>query len=130
MSERTHKPIILDFCKKMNYTPFIFLSFQTISGKRLEIYHTNVIISIGKTFAAVGFDSIDNILERKKIYNELENDGKEIITLSENQIEQFTRNMLLLKSFNHPVLVMSTSAYKSLSEDQINKFEKPRKNCS
>jgi len=114
----------------MNYTPFIFLSFQTISGKRLEIYHTNVIISIGKTFAAVGFDSIDNILERKKIYNELENDGKEIITLSENQIEQFTRNMLLLKSFNHPVLVMSTSAYKSLSEDQINKFEKPRKNCS
>ena len=127
LSERTHKPLILDFCKKMNYTPFIFSSFQTISGKRLKIYHTNLMLSLGNSFAVVGLDSIDNILEREKVHNELENDSKEIISISENQIEQFAGNMLLLKNLNNPILVMSTSAYKSLFKDQINKLKKHAK---
>jgi len=127
LSERTDKSMVLDFCKKMNYKPIIFSSFQTVFDKRLKIYHTNVMMCIGNTFAAVGFDSIDNISEREMVCNELKNDGKEIISLTENQIEQFAGNMLLLYNLNQPVLVMSTSAYNSLSIDQKHKFEKHAK---
>ena len=123
LSDRTHDSLILDFCKKMNYKPIIFSSFQTVNNKRLEIYHTNVMMSVGDKFAAVGLDSIDDVTERNMVLNELKNDNKEIISLTENQIEQFAGNMLLLKNNIQPILVMSTSAFKSLSKDQIIRFE-------
>jgi len=124
LSDRTDKSIILEFSKKMNYKPIMFSSFQTIDNKRLEIYHTNVMMSIGDKFAAIGLNSIDDISERDLVLNELRNDNKEIILLSENQIEHFAGNMLLIKNSIQPVLVMSTSAYNSLSKDQITKLEK------
>lgn len=123
LSDRTDKSIILDFSKKMNYKPIIFSSFQTIDNKRLEIYHTNVMMSIGDKFAAIGLNSIDDISERDMVFNELKNDNKEIISLTENQIQQFAGNMLLVKNSTQPILVMSTSAFNSLSKDQINRFE-------
>lgn len=123
LSDRTDDSVILDFSKKMDYKPIIFSSYQTVDDKRLKIYHTNVMMSIGDNFAAVGFDSIDDIAERNMVYNELKNDNKEVISLTENQIEQFAGNMLLIKNSIQPILVMSTSAFKSLSNDQINKFE-------
>ena len=61
LSDRTDKSIILEFSKKMNYKPIMFSSFQTIDNKRLEIYHTNVMMSIGDKFAAIGLNSIDDI---------------------------------------------------------------------
>ena len=123
LSDRTDDSVILDFSKKMDYKPIIFSSYQTVDDKRLKIYHTNVMMSIGDNFAAVGFDSIDDIAERNMVYNELKNDNKEVISLTENQIEQFAGNMLLIKNNIQPILVMSTSAFKSLSNAQINKFE-------
>ena len=124
LSDRTDKSIILDFSEKMNYKPIIFSSFQTVNNDRLKIYHTNVMMSIGDKFAAIGLNSIDDISERDLVLNELRNDNKEIISLSENQIEHFAGNMLLIKNSIQPVLVMSTSAYDSLSKDQITKLEK------
>ncbi len=123
LSDRTDKSIILDFSKKMKYKPIIFSSFQNVKNMRLKIYHTNVMMSIGDKFAAVGLKTIDDVNEREMVYNELKNDKKEIISLTENQIEQFAGNMLLVKNSNQPLLVMSTSAFNSLSMDQINKFE-------
>lgn len=124
LSDRTEKSIILDFSKKMNYKPIMFSSFQTVNNNRLKIYHTNVMMSIGDKFAVIGLNSIDDSSERDLVLNELRNDNKEIISLSENQIEHFAGNMLLIKNSIQPVLVMSTSAYDSLSKDQITKLEK------
>ncbi len=127
LSERTNKKLVLSFSKTMKYKPIIFSSFQTASNKRLNIYHTNVMMSIGDSFAAICFDSIDDVLERDLVHNELLNDGKEIICLSEKQIDSFAGNMLLLKNSKHSILFMSTSAYKSLSKEQISQFEKHTK---
>ena len=122
LSERTEKSLVLNFSNKMNYKPIIFSSFQTVSKQRLRIYHTNVMMSIGDKFAAVCLESIDDRSERENVKNELIDSGKELILLSEKQVENFAGNMLLLKNSNGPLLVMSTSAYKSLTIKQKNKF--------
>ena len=66
------------------------------------------------------FNSIDNNKERQSIIKHLKSDGKEIITISEDQMHQFAGNMLQLKTnTGGTVLVMSQSAYESLSDSQI-----------
>ena len=98
----------------------IFSANQTFEGERLPIYHTNVMMCIAETFAVICLDSIDNKKERQSIIKHLKSDGKDIITISEDQMHQFAGNMLQLKTNKGgTVLVMSQSAYESLSESQI-----------
>ena len=124
LSERTSKKLVIDFCNKMDYKPILFRAYHTFSGKRLSIYHTNVMMSIGNKFAAIGLNSVDNITERENLINELSEARKEIIFLTETQIKYFAGNMLLLKnSKEEPILVMSSSAYNSLTKIQIKKIE-------
>ena len=124
LSERTSKKLVIDFCNKMGYKPILFRAYHTFSGKRLSIYHTNVMMSIGNKFAAIGLNSVDNITERENLINELSEARKEIIFLTETQIKYFAGNMLLLKnSKEEPILVMSSSAYNSLTKIQIKKIE-------
>ena len=124
LSERTSKKLVIDFCNKMGYKPILFRAYHTFSGKRLSIYHTNVMMSIGNKFAAIGLNSVDNIAERENLINELSEARKEIIFLTETQIKYFAGNMLLLKnSKEEPILVMSSSAYNSLTKIQIKKIE-------
>ena len=124
LSERTSKKLVVDFCNKMDYKPILFRAYHTFSGKRLRIYHTNVMMSIGNKFAAIGLNSVDNITERENLINELAKERKDIIFLTETQIKHFAGNMLLLKNLKEePILVMSSSAYNSLTKIQIKKFE-------
>ena len=69
LSERTNKELVIDFCNKMHYKPIFFRAYQTFNGKRLSIYHTNVMMSIGNKFAVVGIDSIDNVIEKQNVIN-------------------------------------------------------------
>ena len=119
LSERT-SPILIDmFCKKMGYKSVVFSSFQSVKGQRKPIYHTNVMMSVGVDFAVVCLDSIDETDERNDLIHSLENTGKTIILLTEEQIHQFAGNILELKSNNGDrLLAMSTSAFNALTETQ------------
>ena len=55
----------------------------------------------------------------------IKNSGKEIIEISEDQMQQFAGNMLQMQnSEDKKFLVMSQSAYQSLTEEQIQNIEK------
>ena len=60
ISLRTNKSIVLDFCDQLNYKPVLFNSFQDVDGKRLPIYHTNVMMCVASDFAIVCLDAIDS----------------------------------------------------------------------
>ena len=81
-------------------------------------------MSVGPTFAIIGLQTLDHLEERKKLIEKLEETGKEIIDLSEDQINQFAGNMLTLLGEEGPVLVMSSSAYYSLNTEQVMRLEK------
>ena len=127
LSSRADEELFIEFCEDFEYTPVIFTANQTVEGKRLPIYHTNVMMCLAETFAVICSDSIDDKKARKAVLNHLKEDGKEVIAISEVQMHSFAGNMLqVLGSNETPYLVMSITAYESLQPDQLSKI---RKHC-
>lgn len=124
ISERTSENLIDEFCSDFNYMPIIFNSFHTVDSKRQKIYHTNIMMCIGKKYAVICLDSIDNKNERNKVIQSLEDDNKEIIIISEDQLNSFAGNMIELIVNKNSFLIMSQIAYNSLNKNQIKRLSK------
>ena len=123
ISIRTDKQSVLHWCDEFDYTPVCFTANQDVGGERKEIYHTNVMMCIANKYAVACLDTVDDNEERKWLRNSLELSGKEVIEISEEQKNRFAGNMLQLMG-DKEYLIMSDSAHKSLSEEQIIKIEK------
>ena len=125
LSPRADEELVIEYCEDFEYTPVIFEAFQTVNGERKHIYHTNVMMCIGETFAVICADCIDDKKERKMVLQNLKEDGKEVILLTEAQLNNFAGNMLQVTGANNKTyLVMSASARQALTKDQIEKIEK------
>jgi hypothetical protein len=125
LSPRADEELLIEFCEDFEYTPIIFEAYQTVNGERKLIYHTNVMMCVGETFAVICADCIDDKKERKMVLDNLKQDGKEIILLTEAQLNNFAGNMLQVRGANNKsYLVMSDSARQVLTKDQVAKIEK------
>ncbi|HFS68079.1 MAG TPA: amidinotransferase [Flavobacteriia bacterium] len=124
LSSRSHKELFYQFCKENGFKPIAFTSFQTVNKKRVPIYHTNVMMSIGNHYAMICLDAIDAVNEKEMVIQTLYNSGKEIINLTENQIANFAGNTLQLKGKIKDLIVMSTQAKEILTKEQLKKLEK------
>ena len=125
ISPRADEDLLIEFCEDFEYTPVSFIANQTVDGKRLPIYHTNVMMCLGESFSVICLDSIDDKKERKNVIKHLNEDGLEIIAITEKQLNNFAGNMLqVMGSNNEKYLVMSSAAYNCLTSVQINKIEK------
>ncbi len=124
LSPRADEELFIEFCEDFEYSPVIFEAFQTVTSERKLIYHTNVMMCIGNEFAVICADSIDDKKERKMVLESLKADNKELIMITENQMDCFAGNMLELRgSEEKPVIVMSDSAFQSLNKKQIAQLE-------
>lgn len=121
LSLRTDKAVLEDFCSKTGYTAVVF-SAEDSTG--FPIYHTNVMMCIATRFAVVCLEAVPDPLEREKITTSLTSSGKEIITLSLDQMNHFAGNMLEVRNNKgDSLLVMSEQAYRSLHDHQIQQLE-------
>ena len=125
LSPRADEDLLIEFCEDFEFTPVSFVANQTLNGKRVPIYHTNVMMCLGEKFSVICLDSIDDKKERKEVIKHLKEDHKEIIAITEDQVNSFAGNMLqVLGSNNERYIVMSNSAFESLNKQQINQLEK------
>ena len=125
LSPRADEELFIEFCEDFDYAPVIFEAFQTVDGERKLIYHTNVMMCLGETFAVICTDCIDDKKERKMVLDNLKENGKEIIIITEAQMNNFAGNMLEIRGTNDKrYLVMSASAHQSLTEKQVMQLEK------
>ena len=124
LSPRASEELFIEFCEDFEYTPVIFRAFQKTDGELKPIYHTNVMMALGRTFAIVCLDTIEDKKERKNVLNHLKEDKKEIITISREQVDYYAGNMLEVKGKEHSYLVMSQTAYESLTPQQIEAIER------
>lgn len=125
VSLRLDEQLFREFCEKFGFEPVVFHSYQTANNERLPIYHTNVMMCVADQFVVICLDCIDDETERVKVVNAIVNSGKEIIEISESQMQQFAGNMLQVEnSEGKKFLVMSQSAYQSLTQEQISNIEK------
>jgi hypothetical protein len=124
LSPRADEELFIEFCEDFEYSPVIFEAFQSVNGERKLIYHTNVMMCIGDTFAVICADCIDDKKERKMVLDSLRGDDKEIILITEAQVNNFAGNMLeVLGADDRRYLVMSSSAHQSLTKKQIAQLE-------
>ena len=124
LSPRADEELFIEFCEDFEFTPVIFEAFQTVNKERKLIYHTNVMMCLGDTFAVICADSIDDKKERKMVLDSIKGDEKEIILITEEQVNNFAGNMLEVKGDNdRRYLVMSASAHQSLTKKQIAQLE-------
>lgn len=125
VSLRLDEQLFRDFCAKYGFEPVVFHSFQTVGSERLPIYHTNVMMCVADKFVVICLDCIDDELERSKVIETIKSSGKEIIEISEEQMQQFAGNMLQVQNKDgKKFLIMSETAYKSLTQEQISNIEK------
>ena len=124
LSPRADEDLFIEFCEDFEYTPVVFTANQTVDGKRLPIYHTNVMMCLAETFAVICLDTIDDKKERKNVVSNLEKNNKKVIKITEAQMHQFAGNMLQVKGKDDKLyLVMSQAAHDSLTPTQIQLIE-------
>lgn len=125
VSPRTDEDLFIEFCEDFEYTPVIFSAYQSSKNKKELIYHTNVMLCVTESFAIVALETIIDKKERKNVLKHLKSNAKEIVAITENQMQHFAGNMLQLFGENDALyLVMSTNAYKVLTKAQLAVIEK------
>ena len=119
-SSRTSEMVLEQFCQELDYEYFIFGSSDN-SGR--PVYHTNVMMSVASGFVVACLDSIKDIAERERFISLVEERDKELIEITLDQMGQFAGNMLEIESNNgRSLLIMSSTAKKSLDDSQLEKF--------
>jgi hypothetical protein len=122
ISPRTDVEVLKEFSQKMNYR---LVSFTATDDCEKQIYHTNVVMSVGDKFAVICLESILDKIERNHVLETLNETGKDVIDISIDQLKRFAGNMLQVQNKDgEAILVMSTQAYRSLMPEQLRKLEK------
>ena len=120
LSERTDKSVFLQFCTVFGFKPVYFHATQPVDGKLVPIYHTNVVMCVADKYALICTNCIEDEDELIRVYDQLEQSGKEVIPISRQQMHCFAGNMLQVENRDGKLfLVMSQSAFNSLTEHQI-----------
>ena len=125
ISERTNPDVLVEFMEKTGYSSVSFIANQTVNGQRLPIYHTNVMMCLGESFAVLCADCIDDQEERQRVIDSLEKNHKEVVYITEEQKGRFAGNMLQVQNATgDKFVVMSQAAFTSLTEEQKEQLSK------
>jgi len=121
LSPRTHEDVLAEFTRRTGYR---VVAFRATDAAGVPVYHTNVLMCIGDTFAVVCLSAITDPDERLMVRHELENSGKNVIEISMDQMASFAGNMLLVTNQKgQKLLVMSTQAHESLTHRQRDELD-------
>ncbi len=115
LSKRTTKEAVEKWCDIMGYEPIVFETESHLQG--MPIYHTDLVIYIGTELAVVASEVIKEEYRDKVVASLAEN--REVLHLTREQQESFCGNSLeVLGEGNQRMLVMSSTAFKALSDEQ------------
>jgi hypothetical protein len=116
ISPRTDLEVLAEFGQRLDYE---LVCFDACDADGAAIYHTNVMMSVGRTFAVVCLESIRED-QRLAVSRALEDSGREIVELSLAQMSSFAGNMLeVAGASDSSVLAMSAAAHASLTSMQL-----------
>jgi hypothetical protein len=104
------------FCRELGYRAITFPIRDANGG---EIYHTNVMMSVGTRLAVVCLAAIADESARALVRRELESSGRRVIELRPEQIGAFCGNVLELRSRDGAtVWAMSSAAWAGMTDGQ------------
>ena len=115
-SSRTSLEALEIFCRDMGYNPIVFEAIID----NYPIYHTNVMMSLGKKTAFLCSESIKDEADNLLIKNYFKDLEKNIIEISPQQMNNFAGNVIEVentKGVSH--IIMSEKAYQALDHKQL-----------
>jgi hypothetical protein len=118
---RTDRAVIAEFDRLLGYSTF---AFDAADETGQAIYHTNVLLSLGRRFAIVCLAAVD-AGERAALAEAIEAGGRTLIDVDFGQLRRFACNLIELGSRSgEPVIALSTGALASLTADQRRALER------
>ena len=122
ISPRTNENVLAEFAKHLRYK---VVSFTAYGAQKEKIYHTNVMMCTGEKYIIIGENTIAEE-DRDRVMETVRKANKAVIELTNKQVyDYFAGNMLQLRNNdNETVLVMSETAYNSLTKEQLKKLNK------
>lgn len=125
MGPRTTERAVNYWCGALQCGPVPFLATMdgTLTGQ--PVYHTNVLMSIGEKFAMVCLEAIPYPVEREDVHDELTRGGKEVITITREQMMGYVANLLQVRNAKgESSILLSESAFNLLKPDQRSALER------
>lgn len=117
---RSHRcdPVLVErFCTVFGYEPVVF---DAADPDGVPVYHTNVMMCIGTDIALIGLDAIVGDARRAEIARRIRDTGRVLVDLSAEQVASFAGNAIELRDADgERILVLSETAHRSLSEEQL-----------
>jgi hypothetical protein len=121
LSPRTSPKAIADFDALLGYSTYVF-DARDRAGR--PIYHSNVLLSLGTGFALLCRDAVVP-KDRKRLVEQLESTGRELILVDYDQLRQFACNAIELRNgTGDPLIALSSAARASFRPDQLRALER------
>ena len=121
LSPRTDLDVLGEFAQGLGYE---IVAFDALDDAGRPIYHTNVMMAVGSTFAVLCADSIADPGQRAAVRARLRGAGLEIVEITRAQMHAFAANVLELRGTQGTVLAISTTAAASLAPTQRTTLER------
>jgi hypothetical protein len=119
LSPRTHPDALAEFGERLGYR---VISFNALDLTGFPVYHTNVVMSVGRNFAVICADAIPSA-QRIKVLRSLRMTGHDPIEISLDQMTKFAGNILELQTHSAGALVaLSACAEQAFNEEQRNRL--------
>lgn len=111
LSPRTDRSVLEELCDELEYEPF---AFDATGADGVAVYHTNVLLSIGRRNVIVCAESVP-ATQREALLASLGAGGRRVLEVSRGQMAGFACNSLELEaSDGAAVLAVSARAHDSL----------------
>lgn len=122
LSPRTSRDMVDKWAKSFDYLPVLFSSHDR---DERQVYHTNVMMSVGTEVAVVCGEAIDEARDRSTVLDALGESSRQVISISLGQMHAFCANVLELEdSDGTPQLAMSERAYQAFTPEQRGSIER------
>ena len=115
LSPRTHVGVLGELCEELGYRAVVFVASDRDGT---PVYHTNVLLAIGRRFVVVCAEAID-AGDRERVLEELADGGRETLAIDHGQLYGFAGNVLELSARDgSTVLAMSQTAHAEFTPTQ------------
>ena len=117
VSSRTDPDLAAHWAERFGHDLVMFRAHDR-DGR--EVYHTNVVMSVGAAWAVVCGEAIVDTVDRSEVLATLAETGRETIEITLDQMHEFCGNVLELENAEGKrLLVMSDRAHQAYTPDQL-----------
>ncbi len=122
LSPRTDADVLRQLTDLLGYD---LVTFRATDGAGTDVYHTNVVMSIGERFVIICAAAIDDDSEREAVLGRLRRSGRDLVLIDRDQMGHFAGNVLEVENRDgEKVLVMSGQAMESFRPEQLENLRK------